>query len=359
MKSRLSGAWSAALLCVSGCAVGRVAPPPRPPGISAAETNAPRTAEEVNSAQPVPVTEIAVEPAPASESAQAPQTASVPQAAPASEAAPPPRPAHQPLGWIAGEPLEPEELLVEWGDAASRELWLVINKLVSARLALAEAGRLGIRLAPEAVEERYASERAKLLKQIEKEAKGRSLEEFIQSELGFEPSRYLERVRKGTIRQMIAERAVRANSLASDSVTLRLIVAANEEGAEKVRAALASGRAFADVASELSVDDSRRNGGLVPYLVKEERSPLARLAFETPVGEVAGPVPIADHQFWIRVEERHTPLEGDWSVVQAPVEDSLKRFPIDDPEFAYWKMIMERRYPIDLGPLGSLIGATR
>jgi hypothetical protein len=267
-----------------------------------------------------------------------------------------------PLGWIAGQPLQAEELLLEWGDAASRELWLVLDKLVASRLALAEAERLGIRIAPEAVEARYTQERGKLEEQLARDAKERgkerTLEEFIQRQLGFDAQRYLERVRRATIRQMLAERAVRAASLAEESVALRLIVAATDQ-VESVRTALASGRDFADVARELSVDDSKKSGGLVPFVVAEERSPLARLAFQTKVGDVAGPLPAADHQFWIRVEERRTPIEGNWDGIEAKVEETLAQFPVGDAEFVHWKLAMERRYPIDLGPLWSLIGAAR
>ena len=361
MKLSLPGALVA--LLAPGCATSEVGDPPPPPaftpGASHAEARAPETTASKSDARP-PAAE-------AGPGAQAPATAADP-AATASNPAPsarasepaklPPR-EELPLGWIAGEPLEAEELLLEWGDIASRELYLVIDKLVAARLALAEASRLGIRLAPEAVVQRVAAEREKLEQQVTRDGKTRTLEEFIERELGFEPKRYLDRVRRATIRQMLAERAVRAGSLASETVGLRLIVAADEAAVEAVRAALAEGRAFAEVAAELSIDESKQDGGLVPFVVPQERSPLARLAFQTPVGEVAGPLPISDHQFWIRVEERRAPVEGDWSVVESPVEASLARYPVDDAEFVHWKLAMEKRYPIDLGPLWSLIGAAR
>jgi len=262
-----------------------------------------------------------------------------------------------PLGWIAGQPLSAEELLIEWGDVASRELWMVIDKLVSARLAQSEADRLGIRLSSEDVEQRYAAERQKLEKRITRGDKAPDLEKFIQRELGFEPARYLERMRRATIRQMLAERAVRAASLGSESVALRLIVVPDEEAKKKVADALAAGRDFASVAEELSVDDSKKTGGLVPFIVKDERSPLSQLAFQTEVGAVAGPLPLSDHQFWIKVEERRAPLEGDWAAIGTKVEESLAKTPVGEAEFVHWKLTMEGRYPIDLGPLQSLIGA--
>jgi parvulin-like peptidyl-prolyl isomerase len=209
------------------------------------------------------------------------------------------------------------------------------------------------------VEQRYAAERAKLEKEIAKSGKQADVEQFIARELGFEPARYLERVRRATVRQMLAERAVRAASLASESVALRLIVVKDDEQRDKVAAALAGGRDFADVARELSIDDSRKSGGLVPFVVKDPRSPLAQLAFRTPVGEMAGPLPVSDHQFWIRIEERRDPQEGNWAAVAERVEASLASSPVENAEFVHWRLTMEGRYPIDLGPLWSLIGAAK
>lgn len=331
------------------------APPPMPAGTSPMSADPARTrapvpptsgAAELPAAQPAPVAAAAQEPA--ARPAEAP-----PAAAPERD--------RSVLGWVAGEPLEAGELLVEWGDASSRELFLVLDKLVATRLALAESTRLGIRLAPEAVEERFTRERerlaAEVVKKQQKSGKTRTLEEFISRELGFDPARYLERLRRSTIRQMLAERAVRAASLASETVALRLIVVANAEQLAKVQEALAGGRDFGAVATELSVDDSRTGGGLVPFVSADERSPLARLAFQTKAGEVAGPLPIGDHQFLIKIEQRRAPLAGDWSAIESAVMTSLGEHPVSDAEFLHWKITMEDRYPIDMRPLMELIGA--
>jgi hypothetical protein len=370
MKAMLSGALAGVL--AAGCAATKVDPPPTPPSYRPAAAHPAAPASESVQEKTAPAAEPRLEPktepvsasgataAAQSKTPDAPdaraQSSETAQAPATPERAGPERPA---LGWIAGKPLEAEELLLEWGDLATREMWMVLDKLVAARLAMCEAERLGIRLAPEAVEQRFAAERAKLEKEVAKSGKQGDVEQFIERELGFEPARYLERVRRATVRQMLAERAVRAASLASESVALRLIVVSNDDQKEKVVAALAGGRPFADVARELSVDDSKKNGGLVPFVVRDPRSPLAQLAFQTPVGEVAGPMPISDHQFWIRVEERRAPTEGNWSAIEGQVEASLAAAPVDNAEFVHWRLTMEGRYPIDLGPLWSLIGAAK
>jgi hypothetical protein len=326
----------AALLLAASCSGPRSAPPPPPPQVEVAPARTPP--------DPVPA-EAAPEEVRAEPAAPAPDVPSNPRENPMEG---------RPLGWIAGQPLEPAELLVEWADVSSRELYLLIDKIVAARLALAEARRLGIRLDPEMVEQRVAAERAELERRLPGTG---SIDERIRRELGFEPSAYLERVRRATIRQVLAERAVRLHSLQSESLALRLIVVPDEETLVQVQEALAAGRDFADVAREMSVDDSAGEGGLVPFVIPEERSSLARLAFQTPVGEVTEPVAVADHHLLLRVEERRTPLEGDWSTLADAVEASLEQYPVLDSEFVHWRLVIEGRYPIDLGPLWSLIGA--
>jgi peptidyl-prolyl cis-trans isomerase C len=336
-----------------GCLTPEVDGPPGPPVFDPSEDPAPLGAPQEPLAAP------AARPQPLTPAPAPPVAAAAPD-----EKAAPVLPAktldeEAPLGWIANQPLEAEEFLVEWTDVASREFFLVLDKLVATRLALAEASRLGIRLEPQAVEARYAAARAELDQLVAKEGKARTTQEFIARELGFEPARYLERVRRSTIRQMLAERAVRAGSLASETAAVRMIVVKGEEALAAVQAALAEGRDFAEVAREHSIDETKERGGLVPFVVRQERSPLARLAFETPVGAVGGPVQLDQHSFLLKVEERREPIEGDWAALGATIEASLAEHPVQDSEFVHWKVVMEKRYPIDLGPLWSLVGAAR
>jgi peptidyl-prolyl cis-trans isomerase C len=350
MTRRFPGALAAlAALATLGCLTPKVEGPPSPPTYDPADDPVPLGAPEERvaapAAQPTPIP-------PAPEQAEPEREAEKPVPGRTLEEDPP-------LGWIASQPLEAEEFLVEWTDVASREFFLVLDKVVATRLALAEASRLGIRLEPQAVEARFAEARAELDEAARKNGKTRTTEEFIAREFGFDPARYLERVRRSTIRQMLAERAVRAASLAGETAAVRMIVVKGDEALAAVQAALAEGRDFADVAREHSVDESKERGGLVPFVVPQERSPLARLAFETPVGTVGGPVKLDEHSFLLRVEERRTPLEGDWAALEPAVEASLVEHPVEDSEFVYWKLVMEKRYPIDLGPLWSLVGAAR
>ena len=53
------------------------------------------------------------------------------------------------------------------------------------------------------------------------------------------------------------------------------------EEAREIRTAFAAGADFAQLARERSTDDTAAADGLVPFLVRQERSPLARVAFST------------------------------------------------------------------------------
>jgi len=263
-------------------------------------------------------------------------------------------------GWIAGRPLTFEEILVEWQRTSPREVFLIVEKLVASRLAYAEADRLGIRLDPDVVEAETAAQIARFKADVAKEAPaGVSIDEYLRAALGVEPERQWESLREGVIRQMLAERAVRAFAIERENATVRLIVVPTEAEAKSIADELAAGGDFVALARDKSVDESSREGGLVPYLVRQESSPLARVVFAAQPGEVIGPLPAAGHHFLVRVEEVRPALAGDWTALEAAVEQSLRASPVEESEFLHWKLELERRYPVDLGPLMKRIGAAR
>lgn len=267
-----------------------------------------------------------------------------------------------PAGWVAGQSLDFAEVLLEWHRVAPREVFLTVEKLVAARLAFAEADRLGIRLEPAEVEARVEASLEALAEEVSSNELGLSLDEFIRYELGVEPERYGAQVREGVIRQGIAERAVRAWAYETGFASARLIVVPEEERARALAAQVAAGADFGELARKHSIDESAARRGLLPFLVRQEESPLARLVFRTAPGTVGGPIPAAGHWFLVEVEEIHAPVEVGalgWPSLRAQVEASLRSHPVDESEFLHWKLAMERRYPVDLGPLLELVGAPR
>ena len=97
----------------------------------------------------------------------------------------------------------------------------------------------------------------------------------------------------------------------------------------------------------------------MPFLVRQDTSPLARVVFAATPGEVVGPLPAAGHQFLVKVEELRPAIVGGWPALERAVEDSLRRFPVQESEFLHWKLELERVYPVDLAPLLKRIGAAR
>jgi hypothetical protein len=258
---------------------------------------------------------------------------------------------------VGGVPMTAEDVLVEWYQLAGRDVLQLVDRMVATRLAFVSADELGLVLAPELVEARVAEERARFEREL-RAARGADVdvEGFLQDELGQTAAVYFERLRRATVRQMVAERVVRAWTLAHENARLRVLVVGSEAELAEVEARLAAGADFTQLARELSRDDTAEDGGFLPFLVHEERSPLARLAFATPVGEVGGP--LAEEGRWIllRVEEQRAALAGDWRAVGAAVEASLARDGLHDSEFLHWKLVREREVPIDLGPLRALLG---
>ena len=260
------------------------------------------------------------------------------------------------LGSVAGSPITAEELLVEWHGISGQELFLVLEKIVTSRLAVAEAQRLGLRLEPERVDLRLAEEKKRLRDEVVASGTTMSLEEHVRTRLGVKPEVFFARMRLAILRQMVAERAVRRWTLENEWARVRMIAVATEEEMQAVEEALAAGADFAELARERSFDDTAPVGGLVPFLVRQEASPLCASVFAAEPGGLAGPLRISGKEVLLLVEELHDERPGDWTVVKAEVESSLEAHPVTDSEFLTWKLTMEERYPIDVRPLMELLG---
>lgn len=261
------------------------------------------------------------------------------------------------LGHVAGSPLTAMDLLEEWHETAPRELWLIVDRIVSTRLALLEAAELGVRLEPAVLATALAAERERQDAELARVAGGRSIESTLREELGQEPAEWYAALERRTIERLSVERVVRAWTLASPSRAVRVLALPQGDAVEAVRRRLAAGEDFVALVRELSVDDSRADDGLVPFLVDATRSPLGRVAFATAPGAVGGPVRTVGHDVLVRVEEVREPLEGDWDAVGPAVEASLARHPVQDAEYLPWKLAMRRRHAVDLGPLEKLFRA--
>lgn len=259
------------------------------------------------------------------------------------------------LGTVAGLPIHPLDLLDEWHQLSPRDVWFVVDRLVTLRLAVAEAETRGIRVAPEEVEAAWSAEWAQLESDVARDRPGGTVEEFVRRELGQDPSRYRRALRQAVAEELLIERVVRGWILGQENLSLRLIVVAVGDLAT-IEGLLADGADFAELARVHSLDDTAEAGGLVPHLVFQEGAPLTRLAFETPPGEIGGPLRADEHELLFRVEGRRKPLPAAWSAQRDAVLASLAAAPVADSEFLHWKLAMEREYPLDLDALKERLG---
>lgn len=260
------------------------------------------------------------------------------------------------LGSIAGRPLEAEDLLVELHGLLGTDFLRVLDRFVATELARNEAARLGLRLDGTRLEAEVARVRSELMTAFGDRHPGAGYDQVVTAELGLRPDVHAERVREAAARQLVAERVVRAHTLASPSFEVRLLVTNSALEADALVLRLREGADFAELARTASVDDSASEGGRVPYLIDDERSPLARAARVTAVGEVTGPFELGGLHVVLRVERRREPVVGRWPEVAGAVEESLAADPVAESEFAHWQLTMDGRYRVDLAPLADLLG---
>jgi parvulin-like peptidyl-prolyl isomerase len=262
--------------------------------------------------------------------------------------------AADPVATVAGEPLTSGDLLARLMHRESRLVFDTVDRLVSARLALAESQRLGILLDPRQVDEALAAAQAQLEQAIG--LTGADLDRWLVEARGLEPTRYFAVLRDEVIEELLAERAMRAWTLASERCELSVILTRDEATAQALRGRLDAGEDFAELARAHSTDPSGEDGGRLPPIVRNELSPLASVAFRTEVGALAGPLQEGEDWLLLRIDARPEPLVGPWDVIGPAVEADLARTAVQDPEYWQWRAAMGRRYMVDLAPLLELTG---
>ncbi|MHC4264084.1 MAG: peptidylprolyl isomerase, partial [Planctomycetota bacterium] len=261
------------------------------------------------------------------------------------------------LATVGGRPVLASELLSSLLQRDALGVRSSLNVLISGKLAQLEATRMGMRLAPPLVQE--ATERH--LDQLRQRLVGpdgleEDLDAFLRDRLDLDPVRYRQRLQSDTIRELMTERTVRAWTLSNEYARVRLVLLATADEARLVLGEYERGADLAELASRHSIDASGDLGGLVPFMVRNDRAPLSRLAFDLEPGEIGGPIEVAGAFVLMRVEARPEPLEGTWDEVALGVEDSLLDEPVADEEWLVWQLAMERLYGIDTAPFYEFVG---
>lgn len=293
--------------------------------------------------------------APAGGTGQAPEapTPADPSGGPGVEALAPaaPMPAVARVGGVA---IGADELIEAWTRRESAVVRRYLDELVLERLVVAEATRLALTLEPAEAEAAARDVRARIEEQVRRSG-STDLRAFLRQELGLDPDRYMEAAERSAVVQLLAERCVRAFTLAQERREVAVILCADREAADLVQAGLARGEDFADLARAHSTDPSGAEGGRIPAVLRTT-SAISRLAFHTEVGEVGGPLEQGERWVFVRVEGAPLPQAGPWAAVGRLVLDSLAAEPISDPEYWQWKDAMVDRYEVDTAPLLRLIG---
>lgn len=261
------------------------------------------------------------------------------------------------IATVAGEPIYVSELLGQWLYTDPVQVREHLDNLTLHRLVVAEASRLGVRVGPDVLGQRYEAAVEGIETQIQRneKRKGMKLDTFVDRVLGLDPIRYRERIREDALRTLLGERVARAWLLSSEHAWTHVIAVKTEDDVKKVQAELATGKPFEEVARALSIDESAKQGGKAPPVVKGDTA-MGQIAFETEVGQVSAPRHEAGAWLMARVDERPKPLAGDWTVVGKAVEESLAKTPVDPLELAQWRAAMDKRYTIDPTPFLKLVG---
>jgi len=259
------------------------------------------------------------------------------------------------IATVSGTRIELGDLLGSWLRRDGAAVRALLDDLVLSRIVELESARIGAEL-PAGLLARTFEKRREALAAEAARAGAASLDAFLRARLGLEPAQFFIGLERELAVDLMAARAVRGWLLTSERAEVRVIAAGTPEKRDQVAAALADGRAFSDVARELSEDPSKEEGGRMTPVVRGD-STLAELAFATPVGEVAGPVEERGKFLFILVDGRPRPLAGPWTTLGPEVEASLARRSIEDPEYWQWQQAMQVIYEVDLEPFRALLGS--
>lgn len=255
---------------------------------------------------------------------------------------------------VGGEPIYASELIGAWMMVNAPDVRSFLEGLIMDRILLLEAARLGVSLSDDEIE----SARNELYMRFEEGVRlsgtGLTTKEFIRTRLGLDPDHYYAFMARKSMIELLGNRVIRAWLLASDRAEIQVIRVDTRSSKKEVEARLAKGLDFADVARDLSIDESGKSGGEAAPVVRGE-SMISRLAFSTREGEVGGPVFTDDMWLFLRVVTRPESITGSWEDVASIVEASLRDRPIEDPEYWQWKAAMLEVHEVDMTPFLDLV----
>lgn len=261
-----------------------------------------------------------------------------------------------PVAYVSGNAVDVREFLTFWTHTDSRAARSLLENLVDGHVAMLEATRMGIRMEPEVVRAAVATQLAEMEQNLAERAPELTLDEFLRYQEDRDPARFKELLSIDIGRTMLLSRVARTWILAQEHAMVRVMIVSEEAKNALIQAELDAGRDFADLAKEHSIPGPGPQGGELFPVVRNDRTLLPSLAFQTEPGQVAGPVEEGGGYFWLKVEAHPEPLRGTWSQIRAAVEASLEERPLSRDEYVQWKIAMERSYEIDVSPFREIVG---
>ena len=256
---------------------------------------------------------------------------------------------------VGGSEIGVDEFLAECLHEDSQLMRQVIERVVLARLVELEVERLQVVLPEDELAVAQATALSQIVDQIEEDSPGLGLDAWISTRLGLDPRQFKGRLEERVERELLAQRVVRAWFLGQERAQVRILLTEDREVAESALERHAAGEDFGELARELSVDLSAKDGGRAAPVIRGETL-LGSIGFDTPVGEVAGPLDQQGRWLLVEVVSRVQGKSALWGVLREEVELSLTERGVEDAEFWQWKERMQKAHSVDITPLFLLAG---
>ena len=260
------------------------------------------------------------------------------------------------IGWIGGE-------AVTYGDLArflrTRDALTfsrTLDSLLVERITRMEADR-GLVTVPVAQVERRTRNRyaafTQRLRESTAEQTGKPVEPrvWLERTIGLTPERFQLFLRSQIEVELLQDRLIRYAEFRGGSAEVSLIVVEDGELAQSMRARLARGELFADLARALSLHATAKGGGLVDHRMiaadfDDEED--ARQVFAAKPGAVIGPLArTADGRRFYRlylVDALHAPQDEPFAELSSAIEADLEKRPVSVGEYVHWRRRMQERH---------------
>lgn len=254
-----------------------------------------------------------------------------------------------------GRAIRASELAAYFFDVYREQAFAALSKLIGTEIVNREARRVGLAVAPGALD----AWRAEILTSLEREAAltygiGTSAERYVELRFRQSLGDYLDQRLEQERQRFLFSRIIRYHALQSDQVGVDLIVVRSEARAREIAEKLDQGADFGRLAQTWSIHESSKNGGRLPILPREAlHVAVASRAFEMPLGARSGVLLVDDgaggRQFEIiRVRERVDGRDLPYSEVRAEIEAGLEKQPVDVTEWTAWYLRLEKLYNVSL-----------